>query len=214
MSTALNEKPNAESLPASSGAAILQDGHYLAPPEDKDGKIWARTTALIQGSPDDLYALWRATENAPLWQEQIEEVVITGVNTSRWTMKDGDKTITWNAEIVADEPGKRIVWRSLDGDINEAGEVIFEPAPADRGTFVTVLMEFRIGKLASAWETLTGRNPKQGVIENLRHFKALAETGEIPNSQTAPHGDRGVVGKMKRSLYGETIPTPPGATAV
>jgi len=79
---------------------------------------------------------------------------------------------------------------------------------------VTVLMEFRIGKLASAWETLTGRNPKQGVIENLRHFKALAETGEIPNSQTAPHGDRGVVGKMKRSLYGETIPTPPGATAV
>ena len=214
MSTPLNEKPNAESLPASSGAAILQDGHYLAPPEDKDGKIWARTTALIQGSPDDLYALWRATENAPLWQEQIEEVVITGVNTSRWTMKDGDKTITWNAEIVADEPGKRIVWRSLDGDINEAGEVIFEPAPADRGTLVTVLMEFRIGKLASAWETLTGRNPKQGVIENLRHFKALAETGEIPNSQTAPHGDRGVVGKMKRSMYGENLPTPPGATAV
>jgi uncharacterized membrane protein len=214
MSTALNEKPNAESLPASPGAAILQDGHYLAPPEDKDGKIWARTTALIQGSPDDLYALWRATENAPLWQERIEEVVITGVNTSRWAMKDGDKTSTWNAEIIADEPGKRIVWRSLDGDINEAGEVIFEPAPADRGTFVTVLMEFRIGKLASAWETLTGRNPKQGVIENLRHFKALAETGEIPNSQTAPHGDRGVVGKMKRSLYGETIPTPPGATAV
>jgi uncharacterized membrane protein len=214
MSTALNEKPNAESLPASPGAAILQDGHYLAPPEDKDGKIWARTTALIQGSPDDLYALWRATENAPLWQERIEEVVITGVNTSRWAMKDGDKTSTWNAEIIADEPGKRIVWRSLDGDINEAGDVIFEPAPADRGTFVTVLMEFRIGKLASAWETLTGRNPKQGVIENLRHFKALAETGEIPNSQTAPHGDRGVVGKMKRSLYGETIPTPPGATAV
>jgi uncharacterized membrane protein len=214
MSTALNEQPNAESLPASSGAAILQDGHYLAPPEDKDGKLWVRTTALIQGSPEELYTLWRATENAPLWQEQIEEVVITGANTSRWTMKDGDKTVTWNAEILADVPGKRIAWHSIDGDINEAGEVIFEAAPADRGTFVTVLMEFRIGKLASAWETLTGRNPRQGVIENLRHFKALAETGEIPNSQTAPHGDRGLVGKMKRSMYGENIQTPPGATAV
>jgi uncharacterized membrane protein len=214
MSSALNEKPHAEALPASSGAAILQDGHYLPPPEDRDGKQWARTTALVQGTPQELYNLWRATENAPLWQEQIEEVVITGEKTSRWTMKDGDKTITWDAEILADEPGKRIVWRSMDGDLYEAGEVIFERAPADRGTFVTVLMEFNVGKLASAWESITGRNPKQGVIENLRHFKALAETGEIPNSQTAPHGKRGFIGKIKRSLYGENIPTPPGATAV
>ena len=212
--SALTEKPNAEPLPRSSGAAILQDGHYLAPPEDKDGKLWVRTTALVQKSPAELYDLWRATENAPLWQEQIEEVVITGVNTSRWTMKDGEKTLAWDAEILGDEPGKRIAWRTLNGDIDEAGEVIFEPAPADRGTLVIVLMEFRTGKLTSAWETLVGRNPKQGVIENLRHFKAFAETGEIPRSQSAPHGDRGIVGKWKRSLYGENIPTPPGATAI
>ncbi len=214
MSTALNEKPNAEALPTSSGAAILQDGHYLPPPEDKDGKLWARTTALIQSSPDELYSLWRATEKVPLWQERIEEVVVTGVNTSRWTMKDGDKTLTWDAEILADEPGRRIAWRTLSGDVDQAGEVIFESAPGDRGTFVTLLQEFHVGKLTSVWESLTGRNPKQGIIENLRHFKAFAETGEIPNSQTAPHGDRGFVGKMKRSMYGENIPTPPGATAV
>jgi uncharacterized membrane protein len=211
---ALNEKPEAEPLPSSSGAAILQTGHYLAPPEDKDGKLWVRTTALIQGSPHELYNLWRATENAPLWQEQIEEVIVTGVNTSRWTMKDGDKSITWNAEILADEPGRRIAWRTLNGDIDEAGEVIFEPAAGDRGTLVIVLMEFRMGKLASAWESLVGRNPKQGVVENLRHFKAFAETGEIPHSQSASHGNRGVVGKLKRSLYGENSPTPPGATAI
>jgi hypothetical protein len=71
------------------------------------------------------------------------------------------------------------------------------------------LQEFRMGKLASAWETLVGRNPKQAVIENLRHFKALAETGEIPRTEPQPHGDRGVVGKAKKSLYGETVETPP-----
>jgi uncharacterized membrane protein len=212
--TALNEKPNAAPLPHSASAAIFQDGHYLAPPEDKDGNIWVRTTALVQGSPAELHALWRATENAPLWQEQIEEVVVTNVTTSRWTMKVGDKLLSWDAEILADEPGRRIAWRTLNGDVEEAGEVIFEAAPADRGTFVIVLMQFRKGKLASAWETLTGRNPRQGVIENLRHFKAFAETGEIPHSQSAPHGDRGFVGKLKRSMYGENIPTPPGATAI
>ena len=77
MSSALNERPSAEALPVSSGAAVLQDGHYLPPPEDKDGKQWVRTTALVQRTPQELYNLWRATENAPLWQEQIEVVVIT-----------------------------------------------------------------------------------------------------------------------------------------
>jgi hypothetical protein len=78
---------------------------------------------------------------------------------------------------------------------------------------VTVLQEFRLGKLANLWEGLVGRNPKQSVIEDLRHFKALAETGEIPRTQGQPHGPRGPIGKMKMALYGETIDTPPAKRA-
>ncbi len=210
--SALNEMPNAEPLPGTSGAAILQDGHYLPRPADKEGKIWVRTTALVQREAADLYAMWHDLPSVPLWQEQITEVVVTGPKTSRWTMQDGDKTLTWDAETLADEPGKRIAWRSTGGDIDEAGEVIFEAAPGDRGTFVIVLMCFKVGMLANAWQSLTNRSPKQGVIENLRHFKALAETGEIPRAQSDPHGDRGVIGNMKRSMYGENIPTPSGVT--
>jgi hypothetical protein len=75
---------------------------------------------------------------------------------------------------------------------------------------VTGLQEFRMGKLASAWETMVGRNPKQAVIENLRHFKALAETGEIPRTEGQPHGPRGTIAEAKKSLYGEKVPTPRG----
>jgi hypothetical protein len=67
-----------------------------------------------------------------------------------------------------------------------------------------------MGKLTSMWETLVGRNPKQSVIENLRHFKALAETGEIPRTEGQPHGPRGTVAAIKRLMYGEKIGTPPG----
>jgi uncharacterized membrane protein len=127
------------------------------------------------------------------------------------TSNDDDaKVNSWDSEVLADEPGVRIAWRSIGGESDNAGEVIFEAAPSGQGTVVTVLQEFRMGKLASAWETLVGRNPKQAVIENLRHFKALAETGEIPRSQLAPHGDRGIIGDLKRSSYGETVPTPTG----
>jgi uncharacterized membrane protein len=211
MSHALKEKPYAEALPVTGAAAMILDGRYLPPPEDKDGKLWVRTSALIQASPDGLYAMWRDVEAAPVWQEQITQVVATGERISRWVMESGGKTIEWDSEVLADEPGRRIVWRSTGGESDNAGEVIFEDAPGGRGTIVTVLQEFRMGKLASAWETFLGRNPKQAVIENLRHFKALAETGEIPRTQKQPHGDRGVIGKMKASTYGEKIPTPPGS---
>ena len=206
----LNEKPGAEQLPYSAGASSLLDGHYVPPPVDKDGKQWVRTSALVQASADELYTLWRDLEKVPGWQEEITNVTVTGPATSHWTMNHGGKTVEWDAEILADEPGKRIAWKSTGGDVDEAGEVIFESAPGGRGSMVTVLMQFAIGKLASALATLTGRNPKQSVIENLRHFKALAETGEIPRSEPGPHGDRGLIGSSKESLYGEKIPIPSG----
>jgi uncharacterized membrane protein len=125
-------------------------------------------------------------------------------------MQTATGTLEWNSEILADEPGHRIAWRSTSGDSENAGEVVFEAAPGGRGTFVTVLQEFRMGKLASTFETLTGRNPKQAVIENLRHFKALAETGEIPRTHGQPHGPRGAVGPVKSAAYAENVSKPPG----
>jgi uncharacterized membrane protein len=211
MTIALTERPNAEDVPNSGPAGMIVDGRYLPPPEDKDGKIWVRTTALVQADAQQLYAIWRNVEGAPLWQEEITHVVATGPNTSHWIMESDGKTIEWDSEVMADEPGERIAWRSIGGDSENAGEVIFEPAPGGRGTTVTVLQEFRMGKLASAWETMVGRNPKQAVIENLRHLKSLAETGEIPRTQGQPHGERGIIGKLKESTYGEKIATPPGS---
>ena len=211
MTTALQERPQFEELPKAATSPVIENGRYLPPPEDKDGKIWVRTSALVQAEADDLNKMWRDLASVPLWQEEIREVVITGAKTSHWVMTSGDKTVEWDSEILNDEPGKRIAWRSIGGDSDNAGEVIFEAATGGRGTVITVLQEFRMGKVASAWETLTGRNPKQVVVENLRHFKAFAETGEIPRIEGQPHGPRGTIGKAKASAYGEHVPTPPAA---
>jgi uncharacterized membrane protein len=210
MSEKLREKPHAEEVPQTAGPGIIREGRYMPPPVEDDGKMWVRRTMLIKGEPRDLYNLWRNVEAAPSWQEQITSVTQTGPKTSHWIMQSGDKTIEWDSEILADEPGKRIAWRSIGGESDNAGEVMFEEAPAGRGTFVTVLQEFRMGKLASAWETVRGRNPKQAVIENLRHFKQLVEAGEIPRTQGQPHGPRGVIGSIKESAYAEKIAKPPG----
>src|SRR5262249_39303065 len=151
MSKALNEKPNAEPLPDAASAGVIVNGRYLPPPEDKDGKLWVRTTALIQADAEELYRMWRDVESAPTWQEEISQVTRTGETTSHWVMRSGNKdnakAIEWDSEILKDEPGRRISWRSIGGDAENAGEVIFEPSPGQRATMVTVLMEFRMGKL-------------------------------------------------------------------
>jgi uncharacterized membrane protein len=198
-----------KTVPGFGSAGTMLNGRYMPPPQDGDGKVWIRTSALIQASAQDLYDMWRDIESAPRWQEAISRVVRTADTTSHWVMQNGDKTIEWDSEILADEPGKRIAWHSIGGDSDNAGEVIFDEAPGGRGTLVTVLQEFRMSKLAKAWESLTGRNPKQQVVENLRHFKALAETGEIPRVQGQPHGKRGMIAEVKQSMYGEKIGTPP-----
>ena len=208
--TLVNDSTKSKTDHFATGMAVTQNRHYLPPPENKDGRQWVRTSTIVQADPETLYALWHDIESAPQWQEQLKEVSKTGPLTSHWVMVRGDNTVEWDAETVADEPGRRIAWRSTGGDLDSAGEVIFEPAPTGRGTMVTLLQEFRIGKLASVWETLTGRNPRQAVIENLRHFKALAETGEIPRVQGQPHGPRGLIAKGKAEVYGETVATPPG----
>ena len=210
MADSLKESPQAVAPPSESNAGLVLNGHYMAPPQHRSGKVWARATALVQGKPAELYALWRDIESAPQWQEMIADVIATGPKTSHWVMKADGKTIEWDSEILADEPGRRIAWRSVAGDSNNAGEVVFEPAPGGRGTIVTVLQEFRQGKLSTTAQTIFSRNPKQTVIENLRHFKAFAETGEIPRTAGQPHGPRGASGSMKASLFGEKIGVPPG----
>ncbi len=210
MESALKEAPHAETLPSVASAGVIEDGRYLPPPADGKGQTWVRTSALIQSSPHECYTLWRDLPGIPRWQEQVKEVRQTGDNTSHWVMEVNGKTTEWESEILADEPGKRIAWRSINGSPQNAGEVVFEAAPGGRGTLVTVLQEFGFGKVTAATATVLSRNPKQAVIENLRHFKALIETGEIPTTKGQSHGPRGVSGKLKGSLYGEHIETPTG----
>lgn len=210
MVDALKAAPNAETLPSVTGAGVIENRRYMPPPSDKDGKTWVRTSALIQGNPADLHSLWRNHAAAPLWQEQIKDVIVTGPTTSHWVMDSDGEIIEWDSEVLADEPGKRIAWRTIRGDSHNAGEVIFEAAPGSHGTIVTVLQEFEQGTLKTIKDTLMNRNPKQSVIENLRHFKAFVETGEIPRTQGQTHGPRGASGRLKAEAYGEHVETPPG----
>ena len=73
---------------------------------------------------------------------------------SRWQAETPlGGTYEWEAEIVEDVPGERIVWRSLEGaDVPQTGEIRFVEAPGGRGTQVELKLRYELphGLLAAA----------------------------------------------------------------
>jgi uncharacterized membrane protein len=70
-------------------------------------------------------------------------------------------------------------------------EVTFKDAPGDRGTEIHVeIGDAPAGKLGEIARKLTGKEPRAKAMDDLRRFKQLVETGEIPRSEGSPEGER------------------------
>lgn len=184
----------------------------------KDGEMRAHAVQTILADQQGLYLLWRDVKLAPRWQEFVISVEEKSKTIAHWVMGDvteaDGKRIEYDSEIVEDIPGERIAWQSKDPSIQESGLVTFEPAPGGRGTRVTLRENAKVpgGRMGVAAAALAKRTPRQIVIEDLRHFKQLAESGEIPTVAKNPHGPRGVSGSFKNRMHGENNPTPPGTS--
>lgn len=195
--------------------------HFQPLPQDvEDGKVRAHRIQTIRADRQTLYKMWRDVTNAPKFMEYVVSVEPKGENRSTWTFGDPEdpkgKRVSYDTEVYEDVPGKKIAWRSLDPAFDEHGEIHFEDSPGDRGTRVTLTESFKVpgGRLAIAAAALAKRTPSQIVIEDLRHFKELVESGEIPSVVDNPHGPRGFVGSVKTRLLGENNPTPPGTGVI
>jgi uncharacterized membrane protein len=149
-------------------------------------------SVVINASPQELYSYWRDFEKLPTFMKHLESVRLTGERQSHWVAKaPAGTTVEWDAEITADEPNRRIAWRSTENsDVYNSGSITFEPAPGDRGTIVKVEMQYEppAGTLGVALAKLFGEEPDQQVSEDLRRFKQVIETGEVVVSDATIEG--------------------------
>jgi uncharacterized membrane protein len=167
-----------------------------------------RATFLVNAEAQKAYDLWRNFENLPKFMAHLQSVGKRDEQRSAWVAAGPmGREIRWTAEITADEPGKRIAWRSLPGsDVQTAGSVEFRPDPQNRGTFVTAEVVYGApgGSLGRGLVALMGKHPQFMVREDLRRFKALLETGETPTTVGQTHGPRGIHGHVEQVLFRET----------
>ena len=171
------------------------DAAAIAEPEDyfKRG-IHVEQSMTINKEPWDLYQYWRKLENLPSIMSHLHEVRVIDEKTSHWVAKApsiAGGSVEWDAQIINDEPNALIAWQSLaNADVHNAGSVRFVPAPRDRGTEVKVVLDYipPAGTLGHWIAKLFMEDPNFEIREDLRDFKRIMETGELPTTKGQPRG--------------------------
>lgn len=153
-----------------------------------------RASVIIDRPAGELYAFWRQLQNLPRFMKSLESVTETGGNRSHWVGKTPlGWTAEWDAELTAEEPGRRLAWRSLPGSsVETSGEVRFTTATGNRGTMVSVIMAAGLpgNALGRLVEPIVHQGTEHQVREDLRRFKELMEAGEIATIDGQPAGQR------------------------
>ena len=142
----------------------------------------------------EIYRFWRNFENLPRFMNHLESVSMRDVGISHWVAKGPAGTsVEWDARIINEIESRLIAWQSLEGSmVATAGSVHFEETP--RGTMVRVKFQYDppAGKIGAAVARFLGEEPGLQVHDDLRRFKQLMETGEIPTThgQSTGRGPR------------------------
>lgn len=147
-------------------------------------------SVIVNRSAEDLYRFWRDFANLPKIMRRLEGVQLTGEKTSHWKARTpGGKTVEWDAEMIEDQPNRRIAWRTIKDStgVEHSGSVSFSPATGNRGTVVRVDVEYAPpgGQLAAKAAKLLRFAPGHYIGDELRAFKSLMETGEVVESDAS-----------------------------
>jgi uncharacterized membrane protein len=154
--------------------------------------IHARASCIVNKDPNEVYSFFRDFRNLPRFMEHLESVEELPDGRSHWVAKGpAGMSVEWDAEIVAEDPGRVITWRSLENsDVDNAGAVVFEPAPGGRGTILRVNIQYNPpgGVVGATVARLFGEEPNQQLEDDLRRLKQVLEVGEVVVSDATIFG--------------------------
>ncbi|MGZ3795585.1 MAG: SRPBCC family protein [Pseudobdellovibrionaceae bacterium] len=160
--------------------------------KNPEEEVKSRHAITIRKNPSEVFAFFRDFKNLPLFVQNLRDIQILSEKRSHWILQiKSGATVEWDAEILQEIPDQLIAWRSVEGsEVETAGTIHFEKAPAELGTVVSLAMDYSIpgGKLTEFTLLFTGESPELVIMRNLMRLKAYIETGEIPTIQGQPHG--------------------------
>jgi len=100
---------------------------------------------IIDRPVADVYSYWRNINNLPGSINHLFDVKVQSEKLSHWKSKvlGNMLPLNWTAEIVKDEPGQLIGWRSAAGSVlQHVGKVEFEKTPDGTGTKLKIVLSY------------------------------------------------------------------------
>ena len=97
-----------------------------------DKGIQIRQSFVVKLSRDKAYAFWRRFEDFPKFMKHVESVEPLDAKRSRWIVEGpAGRSVTWESEIVEEDPGRTLAWRTIGGsEIRHGGRVELYDATA------------------------------------------------------------------------------------
>ncbi len=174
-------------------AAIASAGIALSRKRSPEQGIEVEKAITILKPAGELFAFWRQFQNLPRFTKHLVSVSVRGPITHWVARAPIGQTVEWDAQVVDEDFGHHIHWRSLPGaSIPNEGAVEFEELSNGRGTVVRVALRYDPpgGEAAALLSKLFGEEPSLQVAEDLRRFRQLMEAGEVLETEGQPHGKR------------------------
>ena len=147
-----------------------------------------RTSVYVNKPRQEVYEFWRNLENLPLFMEHLKSIKSRTHTRSLWEAKLPGKiaTVSWEAEIVNEDPGKVIGWKSVPGsDIDNAGKVEFMDSADGEGTVIQAVISYLPptgGYLKSKIASLLSPMFEKLVRSDINNFKTYIENQPDRNS--------------------------------
>ncbi|MBL7697575.1 MAG: DUF2892 domain-containing protein [Chitinophagaceae bacterium] len=147
----------------------------------KNTSVNVRTTFVVNRPRNEVYAAWRNLSTLPRFMKHLTSVTETSNTRSHWEAKipEGNPvSISWDAEVVKDEPGSLLSWRSLPGStIDNAGKIEFRDALGHKGTEVRVTIIYRppAGNIGSGVARLINPVFRKVIKKDVLNFKQYIE---------------------------------------
>lgn len=162
--------------------------------------ITLSSQVTINQSPEEIYRFWRNFQNLPRVMSFIERVEPGEGNISHWVAKGpAGPSLEWDAEVVDDQPGRLLAWRSIEGsDLQTWGTVVFRPRDSGRrsdGQSTEVSVKFHFcpsGAITHALASFLSGLENSILDSNLKDLKSQLEAGESAK-ESAKESVRGSV---------------------
>jgi len=131
----------------------------------------------VDAPVEHVFDLFSDFESFPRWMAGLRAVRRRGRRLTHWVAETAlDIDVEWDAETTVFEPDRRVVWRSVGGDVRADGEAVFDVTP--RGTtLVRLVLGYGTpgGRTGERVARFFGRHPGRQLTEDLRRFRRLAE---------------------------------------